>query len=261
VLNISLPKDTSFNSNVKEHLLEKVTMATAKTFSYAVCDAGKGARMSKFDMKDAYKTVLAPLSDLRLQGFEWLSMFFVEKKQIFDAKTTVANFAVVGNTLKSIALSKCSINENLVLRCLDDVPIISSASNSHSEQFTSCYKDLCNNIKVKLADECPRFEKAFANSTIGKVLGIWFDTPKMCWFYLESKARKVLLEIIAIVGKPVCNLLEMQELLGFLNNFSQLMPFMNFVVISLSAFQFFGAKTLFVGKTIREQRWGQIQLP
>jgi hypothetical protein len=125
-------------------------------------------------------------------------------------------------------LSKCNINENLVLRCLDDVPVISAASNSHCEEFTSCYKDLCNNVNVKLAEECPRFEKAFANSTFGKVLGIWFDTQKMCWFYPESKARKVLLEILAIVSKPSCNLLEMQELLGCLNNFAQLMPFMNF---------------------------------
>jgi hypothetical protein len=228
VLNISLPKDDSFNSNVKEHLLEKVCMATAKSFSFAVRDAGRGARMSKFDMRDAYKTVPAPLPDLRLQGFQWLNCFFMEKKQIFGAKTAVANFDILGNTLECITLSKCNIDSCLVLRCLDDVPVVSPASADDCEKFTEAYKDLCAKVNVKLADDCPKFEKAFSNSTQGKVLGVWFDTNDLSWCFPVKKLSKLLILIDEFLNKDTCNLKETQELLGRLNDFGQLMPFMNF---------------------------------
>jgi hypothetical protein len=104
-----------------------------------------GEQMSKFDMRDAYKTVLAPLPDLRLQGFEWLNSYFIEKKQIFGAKTAVANFDTLGNTLKCITLSKCAIDSSLVLRCLDDVPVVSPACTNHCENFTVAYKATLGN--------------------------------------------------------------------------------------------------------------------
>jgi hypothetical protein len=228
VLNISLPKDESFNSNVKEHLLEKVHMATAKSFSFAVRDAGRGARMSKFDMRDAYKTVPAPLPDLRLQGFEWLNCYFIEKKQIFGAKTAVANFDTLGNTLKCLTLSKCKIDPNLVHRCLDDVPIVSPANTNHCESFTVAYKELCAKVDVKLADDCPKLEKAFSNSTQGKVLGVWFNTNDLTWSFPLEKTSKLLSLVNVFLQKDECSLKETQELMGRLNDFAQLMPFMKF---------------------------------
>ena len=92
VLNVSLPEEESFNSNVNELLLEKVYMSNARRFGLSVCEAGFGAIMSKFDLVDAYKNVLVKLFDLRLQGFAWLSKFFFECRQIFGAKTAVQNF-------------------------------------------------------------------------------------------------------------------------------------------------------------------------
>jgi hypothetical protein len=47
---------------LKSHL-EKVKMSTAKEFSYAVLAAGKNAKMSKFDIKDAYKLIPAKKED------------------------------------------------------------------------------------------------------------------------------------------------------------------------------------------------------
>ena len=94
VLNVSLPKLklSSFNDNINKLALEKVKMSTAKKFSYTLVEAGAGAVMSKFDMVDAYKNIPAPPSDLRLQGFEWLSRYFVELRQIFGAILAVPNF-------------------------------------------------------------------------------------------------------------------------------------------------------------------------
>ena len=49
VLNVSLPEEESFNSNVNEMLLEKVYMSNARRFGFSVCEAGFDAKMTKFD--------------------------------------------------------------------------------------------------------------------------------------------------------------------------------------------------------------------
>ncbi len=58
--------------------LEKVRMATAQDFGYAVRRCGKNAMMSKFDKKDAYKLIPAMKKDWNKQGFSWLGKYFLE---------------------------------------------------------------------------------------------------------------------------------------------------------------------------------------
>jgi hypothetical protein len=57
--------------------VEKISVSSARLFGYSVQGCGRGARMWKFDMVDAYKTVPAAQQDLRLQGFSWLRKFFI----------------------------------------------------------------------------------------------------------------------------------------------------------------------------------------
>jgi hypothetical protein len=69
VLNVSEPSGLSFNDNVHKHSVERVSMDTARSFSYELLRAGKNARMDKYDVKDAFKNVPARTDELRLQGF------------------------------------------------------------------------------------------------------------------------------------------------------------------------------------------------
>jgi hypothetical protein len=85
-MNMSALKGSSYNDAIDEMALEKVSMSSARLFGYSVQDCGPGARMWKFDMVDAYKTIPTPTSELRLQGFSWLGKFFVELKKFSDPK-------------------------------------------------------------------------------------------------------------------------------------------------------------------------------
>jgi hypothetical protein len=139
VLNVSSPKDRSFNDNVDLIKLETVKMTSAKAFGFSICEAGKGAIMSKFDIVAAYKAMPARLTDYRLQGFRWLNRFFVELKQIFGAVTSVSNFDQLGKTVVDITLSKCDIPIRFVHRQLDDVPVVAPKYSGLCEQFSSTY--------------------------------------------------------------------------------------------------------------------------
>jgi hypothetical protein len=226
VLNISLPKNESFNDNIRKFLLEKVHMATALDFGFTLVECGRNSVFSKFDAKDAYKNIPVPISELRLQGLYWLGSFFFEKKQIFGASSSVSNYDRLGNSLVSLTLIDCDLPPQLVNRCLDDVPVVSPAGKTWCQDFTESYKSLCKKCNVKLADACPSKEKAFVNSTEGKVLGVWFDSKNLSWRFANKKIDKVLRIIKEVSSFDQIPLEKFQSLMGSLNNFAQLMPFM-----------------------------------
>ena len=122
VLNVSLPENNSFNSNIWDEQLEKVNMSSARNFGYTLKKCGNNANFSKFDLCDAYKIVKCISADYRIQGFSWLGKYFYENRQIFGARSAVPNFDILGNTLKCVSVAKSKIPNDLVHRQLDDVP-------------------------------------------------------------------------------------------------------------------------------------------
>ena len=227
VLNASLPEQLSLNSNVDDRKVEKVVMCSARCFSYSVQEAGKFAWIAKLDMCDAYKNVPAKTEDLHLQGFSWLGKFFAETRQIFGAKTAVANFDILGSTVLELTLANCKIQRELVHRQLDDVPIVAPfAKKEWVLEFTAQYKEICEKIDILLAADCAEYDKAFSCSHYGKVLGIWFDTKSLSWSYPEEKTDKVLRAIKKTLCADTTDLLNMQKLMGSLNDVALMCPFL-----------------------------------
>ncbi len=225
VVNMSAPKNGSFNSNVNEYKLEKVYMSTALHFGYAVVEAGRNAVMSKFDLQKAYKIMPTRLDELRLQGFKWLGKVFFEKQGIFGAISAVCNFDRFGNTSKTIACYKSGTPQRWVFRILDDVPIVAPAGSGICERFSKMYVETCENLGVALAPPCKNKEKSFVNVTSGTVLGIVFDTTDLTWHLPKNKADDLLETIFNAIETKVLSLEATQKLVGSLNYFAQLCPF------------------------------------
>ncbi len=178
-MNVSLPEGGSLNDNVKQCDIEKVHMSRARLFGYAMQEAGTGATISKFDMKDAYNNIPAKLEELRLQGFIWLGKFFIELKQTFGALTSVSNFDILGNTVQTLARAVSKLPKKWCQRQLDHKPVVAPARTGW-----------CEKINIKLAAKCPNKDKAFKNKKKGKVLRIWFDASKLEWSLPSEKAEK-----------------------------------------------------------------------
>lgn len=224
VLNVSLPEGKSFNDNINDNLLEKVKMSSARKFGFTVKESGKDAWMLKFDLTDAYKNVPAKLEDLRLQGFSWLGKFFVENRQIFGARTAVANFDILGKTILDIVCADCEIAKQKVHRQLDDVPVV--GKREECVEFERKYREVCKAINIGLAENCEKFDKAFGLTQYGKVLGIWFDSEKKCWKLPHEKAEKAA-DAISEAMKEEMDLLKMQKLMGRLNDICLMCPFLS----------------------------------
>jgi hypothetical protein len=226
IMDLSAPKGASYNDAINETALEKVSMSSARLFGYSVQDCGKGARMWKFDMVDAYKTVPAAQQDLRLQGFSWLGKFFVELKKVFGSKEAVSAFDRLNNTLVSLAALHARLPPHFIHRTLDDVPIVTPSQNSRGHVFAESYQNICAHIGADLAPPCPLLEKAFCDSTQGTVLGIRFDTMSMQWSISKDKKARIMDRIRSfLLGHPT-SLQDLQKLIGTLNDIGQMCPFL-----------------------------------
>lgn len=227
VMDLSSPKDGSFNDAVDELRLEKVTMSTARKFGHSVIDCGKNALMWKWDFQDAYKNIPAPTDSFRFQGFRWLGMSWVETQKVFGDKEAVSAFDRLGHTIADAACIISRLPESLVHRVLDDTPIVTPAHWTEGHDFEVAYENICREIGATLAPDCPHHEKSFRHSTWGSVLGISFNTTSLCWSLSAEKSARVLRRIqVPLSGLPI-SLLETQKLLGSLNDFGQMCPFMN----------------------------------
>jgi len=225
VINMSGPDGFSFNSNIDKLKLEKVRMASAKAFGYKVRAEGKGALMSKFDLKDAFKLIPARPADYRLQGFSWLGAYFIETQMIFGAVPSVSNFDRLANTVVELTRTVSDMKGFPVCRTLDDIPFVSSKDSGLTEKFSENLEKVCSFLGVPLAEECPLKEKAFKNSTKGIVLGIGFDTQNMTWFLPNSKADKLTKALCDACCNDYMDLKGVQKLMGQLVDFSQMCPF------------------------------------
>jgi len=114
-----------------------------------------------------------------------------------------------------------------VHRTLDDVPVVTPASSQLGPRFAESYIDICKQLNVQLAKDCPKFEKAFQDTTVGTVLGIRFDTTSTTWTVSPEKRDNLLRDITGPLAGAPLNLEQMQHLMGVLQDFGQMCPFLN----------------------------------
>jgi hypothetical protein len=145
---------------------------------------------------------------------------------VFGAKSSVPNYDRFGNTVKMLAHVESGVEKRYVLRCLDDVPVVGPAGSGICEKYSEKYKEICDRCNILLAEPCPKNEKAFVNQKEGKVLGIWFNSENLTWKYPEDKSKNVLIEIEKVMSNGNVSLMQMQSLLGRLNDFLQMCPFL-----------------------------------
>jgi len=236
VMNLSGPEGSSFNDAICENAVEQVHMATARFFGYSVVDCGVNCLMWKWDHVDAYKHIPTAMADLRLQGFRWLGRYFVEKQQVFGSSYAVSAYDRLSNTLALLATLLADFPSKQEHRILDDLPVVDRAGSEKGFLFCKIYTALCEKVGVNLAPLCPNFEKSFEAATEGTVLGIRFYTTTLTWSLPPHKLAKLVNTALdALSGAPLA-LEDTQRIMGLLNDFSQMCPFMRGFRFSLNKF-------------------------
>jgi hypothetical protein len=60
-----------------------------------------------------------------MQGYKWSEEFFAVTRLMFYASNSVCKYDIVIETLKVMAISESDIPSELVLRQIEDVPVVS----------------------------------------------------------------------------------------------------------------------------------------
>jgi hypothetical protein len=154
---------------------------------------------------------------------------------MFGSASSVQNFDILANAVKSLILTKCGIPLRFVHRQLDDVPIVAPDNTEWCREFYKTYKDICESLNLELAKECTEFDKAFGCSKRGKLLAILFNTPDLTWCLPEDKRKKTITEIINILQLPHAALSQIQSLMGRINFISSMCPFLNTFMFNQNA--------------------------
>ena len=225
VINLSAPKGRSFNDGIDTNRLYPAKMDTPRSVALAVESAGPGARMLKKDMKNAYKYIAIRREDWPLQVVRWLGHYFVEITAIFGSATSVGSFDRFHEAiLVDLVLPKCDIPKPLVLRTLDDVPVISPQTSTWLEQFDREYEDTCKALNIELAPSEKDAEKAFVNVTRGTIFSVTVDTLDKVWFLPQPKRLRLFHDLIQLAGQVEAPLAQLEMVNGKIQHFSMLIP-------------------------------------
>jgi len=225
VLNLSSPKMYSLNDAVHEFLLPKLSMSTAREFSYSLLNAGFFAKIWKFDLKDAYKNIGTHPCMWKYHGFQWLGKFFVDTTSIFGSKSAPADFDCVAELLANLALAKVKFPKALFHRTLDDTVFVCPAISKEGEKLAFHYQEICKHLNVGLAPADVKKEKSFQNSTTGTVLGIQFNSENLTWSFPEEKNKNFQNMIFFMQNTPGTHLLLVQKIIGKWESIAQMFPF------------------------------------
>jgi folylpolyglutamate synthase/dihydropteroate synthase len=177
-------------------------------------------------VKDAFKNIPAKTDELQLQGFMVENRYFVELRMIFGARTALAHYDILGNTIEKLAISESGIPRQFVGRAVENQPVATPANSTWGKKFTDSYRRICKEVNVELTEDCEDCDKVFSDTTRGKVLGIWFDSEKLSWKLPAEKALTTRELINEVVSKKNVSLNELQSLLGRLNFVCMMCPFL-----------------------------------
>ena len=92
-------------------------------------------------------------------------------------------------------------------------------------------------VNIQLAEECPFQDKAFCNSTHGKVLGIEFNTENLSWRLPEDKRSEYANLVHSALSSEELTLEECQKLTGKLNFVCSMAPWARTFMRPLQIFQ------------------------
>jgi hypothetical protein len=185
-----------------------------------------GAVMSKLDKKDAYKLIPAKKADWRLQCMSWDGRFFHRLERHLRRHSLRHKLRCPGGHHPGY----CHLKDRNSQEVGAQDPGRQSGHLANpvrlDPRLHRSYTEFCKDLNIKLAQPCPRKDKAFYNETSGRVLGIWFDSSDLSWSYPEDKAIPLIREVLIMLEIGEANLKTMQSVMGSINDVASLCPFL-----------------------------------
>ena len=222
ILNLSAPQGVSVNDGIDISNFP-ATMSSTEKYIGVLNEAGIGCLMTKIDWAAAYKHVAVAKKDMNLQWFQWLGKFFVEKCLVFGGASSAGIYDRLAKTVLDIVVRASGFPASMICQHLDDVCAAAPAGSGLAGEFDRKYTEIAGRIGVKLA---PRDDpdKSFAESTVGVVFGVRYDTEAWTWGMPEDKLSKFGDQVKRLLAAEEVRQDEIQSVVGRIINVKALVP-------------------------------------
>ena len=213
---LSYPEGKSINSNIDEQHCS-VSYSNIDQAAKMIFTLGSGCRLSKSDVKSAFRLLPISPKDFDLLGFKVqvrspggpMTYYFYDKMLPFGSSISCALWEKFASFLHW-AVVTASHNSH-IQHYLDDFLFGEPAINKSGHTLQS-FKDVCKTFGIPVA-----LDKTCPPTTCITFLGIEFDTIKMVMRLPKDKLVELKQRISQILNSKKVTLKVMQSLLGSLN--------------------------------------------
>ncbi len=185
----------SINSNITR---EEYWMQSFEDALAGIRRRGRGSRLSKFDVRAAFKLVPVRPGDRPLLGLIWQGKYYYEVVLPFGLRTSGYRWEEFAAALHFLCEQHLGIE--LVFHYVDDFLFVAPpGSGARAAQERSAFERLCRRLLVPLADE-----KSISDVTSLVFLGIEIDTDAMECRLTDKRVGKLRSLLQAWVNDTHC---------------------------------------------------------
>ena len=209
IVDLSSPHGASVNDAIS---VEHCHMHYTSVFEAAACirQLGRGSRLAKIDLHQAYRMVPVHANDHLLLGIQWQNETFVDTALPFGLRSSPQNFSAFADALAWILHSRGVAWQ---LHYLDDFLFMGPPTDKSCTKALEVALDMCRELGVPAAAH-----KTEGPATQLRFLGIQVDTLTMTLSLPGDKLTHIMDLVVSWRGKKTASKREMQSLIGHLSH-------------------------------------------
>ena len=218
ILDLSAPRGSSVNDGIDadQFRMSYTTIDEAVRLIFAL--GGRGALLSKVDIRAAFKLIPVRPDQRRLLGFRWNGQYFYQTAISFGSRSSPRIFNDFADCLE--ALFQKRAGRAVVRKYLDDFWFV--CPGHAPEDATRAYEgmhQICAEIGVPLAAE-----KCAAPATTMTLLGLQLDTDKLTIALPGGKLQALQSTLRHLLNRNKCRKRDLQSLVGKLVHAARCVP-------------------------------------
>jgi len=206
IMDLSSPDKASINDGISQSL-SSLSYVSVDHLSALVLQAGRGAYLTKADIKEAYRMLRVHTQDCHLLGIYWERSIYIDQSLPFGLRSAPKIFTAVADAIQWILFNHGMSN---TLHYLDDFILISNDQPS-AEAQKQCLVSLWEKLGVPM-----ELSKLEGPSQSLQFLGIEVDTTSLQLRLPEDKLERLKAELLGCIQRDTLFKKELESLVGLL---------------------------------------------
>ena len=216
IYHLSAPYELSINDFI-DPLNYTLTYCSVDDAYTIINQLGKGALLSKIDLKNAFRQIPVRREDWNLLGILWKQKYYIDTCLPFGLRSAPYLFNRLASAIHWVLENNYGVQH--LLHYLDDFLTAGPANTEICQQNLTNMLSLCHKINVPV-----KGEKVEGPTTRLTFLGIVLDTVAMTASISGDRKCSLLASLQEFISRPKCTKRELLSLVGTLSFACKVVP-------------------------------------